>query len=146
MKESTSMKNFAELLKNHGLKATFQRMTILSAIEELGHANVDEIYGKVLETHPTLSLATVYKNIITMVEQGVLVEVPIAGKKSKYELKKEEHLHLVCIECGSVVDRELDEILAEDTKKIAKNSSFALKERQLNLYGICDKCQMAVAS
>jgi Fur family ferric uptake transcriptional regulator/Fur family peroxide stress response transcriptional regulator len=140
------MKNFAELLKNHGLKATFQRMTILSAIEELGHANVDEIYGKVLETHPTLSLATVYKNIITMVEQGVLVEVPIAGKKSKYELKKEEHLHLVCIECGSVVDRELDEILAEDTKKIAKNSSFALKERQLNLYGICDKCQMAVAS
>jgi len=140
------MKNFAELLKNHGLKATFQRMTILSAIEELGHANVDEIYGKVLETHPTLSLATVYKNIITMVEQGVLVEVPIAGKKSKYELKKEEHLHLVCIECGSVVDRELDEILAEDTKKIAKNSSFALKERQLNLYGVCDKCQMAVAS
>ena len=140
------MKNFAELLKNHGLKATFQRMTILSAIEELGHANVDEIYGKVLETHPTLSLATVYKNIITMVEQGVLVEVPIAGKKSKYELKKEEHLHLVCIECGSVVDRELDEILAEDTKKIAKNSSFALKERQLNLYGVCNKCQMAVAS
>jgi Fur family ferric uptake transcriptional regulator/Fur family peroxide stress response transcriptional regulator len=140
------MKNFAELLKNHGLKATFQRMTILSAIGELGHANVDEIYGKVLETHPTLSLATVYKNIITMVDQGVLVEVPIAGKKSKYELKKEEHLHLVCVECGSVVDRELDDILAEDTKKIAQNSSFALKERQLNLYGVCDKCQMAAAS
>jgi len=140
------MKNYAELLKEHGLKATFQRMTILSAIEEMGHANVDEIYEKVLETHPTLSLATVYKNIITMVEQGVLVEVPIAGKKSKYELKKEEHLHLVCVECGSVVDREMDPVLEEDTRKVARNSSFALKERQLNLYGVCDKCQMAQAS
>jgi Fur family ferric uptake transcriptional regulator/Fur family peroxide stress response transcriptional regulator len=140
------MKNYAELLKKHGLKATFQRMTILSAIHDLGHANVDEIYAKVLETHPTLSLATVYKNIITMVEEGVLVEVPIAGKKSKYELKKEEHLHLVCVECGSVVDREMDQVIAQDTEAIAQHSSFKLTERQMNLYGVCDKCQMAEAS
>jgi len=140
------MKNYAELLKEHGLKATFQRMTILSAIEELGHANVDEIYEKVRQSHPTLSLATVYKNIITMVEEGVLVEVPIVGKKSKYELKKEEHLHLVCIECGSVVDRKLDEDLAEDTRKVADSSSFALQERQLNLYGLCSECRVSKAS
>jgi len=140
------MKNYAQLLKEHGLKATFQRMTILSAIDDMGHANVDEIYERVLETHPTLSLATVYKNIITMVDEGVLVEVPIAGRKSKYELKKEEHLHLVCIECGSVVDQEMDPVLDEDTRKVASNSSFALRERQLNLYGVCEKCQMAVAS
>ena len=140
------MTNYAELLKEHGLKATFQRMTILSAIEKMGHANVDEIYEEVRQTHPTLSLATVYKNIVTMVEQGVLVEVPIVGKKSKYELKKSEHLHLVCTECGSVRDQALDEILAEDTNKIAQNSSFALKERQLNLYGICHECQSVQAS
>ena len=140
------MKNYAELLKEHGLKATFQRMTILSAIEELGHANVDEIYEKVRQSHPTLSLATVYKNIITMVDEGVLVEVPIVGKKSKFELKKEEHLHLVCVECGSVVDRELDEHLAEETRKVASSSSFVLRERQLNLYGVCGECRVSRAS
>ncbi|WP_292656684.1 Fur family transcriptional regulator [Nitratifractor sp.] len=140
------MNNYAQLLKEHGLKATFQRMTILSTIDELGHANVDEIYEKVRESHPTLSLATVYKNIITMVEEGVLVEVPIVGKKSKYELKKEEHLHLVCTECGSVVDCQLDEDLAHDTRKVADSSSFALRERQLNLYGLCSKCQVSKAS
>jgi Fur family ferric uptake transcriptional regulator/Fur family peroxide stress response transcriptional regulator len=141
-----AMTNYAERLKEHGLKATFQRMTILSAIEKMGHANVDEIYEEVRQTHPTLSLATVYKNIVTMVEQGVLVEVPIVGKKSKYELKKSEHLHLICTECGSVRDQALDKILAEDTSKIAQHSSFALKERQLNLYGICRECQSAKAS
>ncbi len=135
------MKNYADILKERGLKATFQRMTILAAIDSMGHANVDEIYEEVRKSHPTLSLATVYKNIITMVEQGVLTEVPIVGKKSKFELKKLEHVHLICTECGSVVDHELDKILAEDTHKVAKNSSFALKERQLNLYGICNDCQ-----
>ncbi|ADV46286.1 Fur family transcriptional regulator [Nitratifractor salsuginis] len=140
------MKNYAEILKEHGLKATFQRMTILAAIDRMGHANVDEIYEEVRQSHPTLSLATVYKNIVTMVEQGVLVEVPIVGKKSKYELKKKEHLHLICTECGSVRDQALDEILSEDTDKVAWDSSFELKERQLNLYGICSDCRNKQAS
>jgi Fur family peroxide stress response transcriptional regulator len=144
--KGNSVKNYAEILKNHGLKATFQRMTILSAIDRMGHANVDEIYEEVRQSHPTLSLATVYKNIITMVEQGVLVEVPIVGKKSKYELKKTEHLHLICTECGSVRDQALDTVLAQDTDKVAQDSSFALKERQLNLYGICHECQNSKAS
>jgi len=56
------MQNYAETLKKHRLKATFQRMTILAAIDEMGHADVDEIYERVLRSHPTLSLATIYKN------------------------------------------------------------------------------------
>ena len=140
------MQNYAQLLKEYDLKATFQRMTILATIEELGHANVDEIYERVKESHPTLSLATVYKNIITMVEKGVLVEVPIVGKKSKFELKKREHLHLVCVKCGNVCDQELDENLIKNTRNIASNSYFNLQERQLNLYGICKECQISTAS
>ncbi|WP_457606281.1 Fur family transcriptional regulator [Nitratifractor sp.] len=140
------MTNYAELLKQHGLKATFQRMTILSVIYDLGHATVDEIYENVLKSHPTLSLATVYKNIVTMVDQGVLVEVPISGRKSKYELKKDEHLHLICTECGSVTDRQLDSVISEDTSKIAENSSFELRGRQVNLYGVCADCRQAKAS
>ncbi|WP_456431229.1 Fur family transcriptional regulator [Nitratifractor sp.] len=140
------MTNFAEVLKSHGLKATFQRMTILAVIEELGHASIDEIYENVLKTHPTLSLATVYKNIVTMVEQGVLVEVPISGRKSKYELKKHEHLHLICTECGSVTDRQMDEIISADTEKIARDSAFRLHGRQVNLYGVCEHCAQKAAS
>ncbi|WP_456429978.1 Fur family transcriptional regulator [Nitratifractor sp.] len=140
------MTGYAELLKTHGLKATFQRMTILSVIDRMGHATVDEIYESVLETHPTLSLATVYKNIVAMVGQGVLVEVPISGRKSKYELKKSEHLHLICTECGGVEDHPLDRVIGEDTQKIAENSSFELHGRQVNLYGVCAKCRTAMAS
>ena len=140
------MTSYAEILKEHGLKATFQRMTILSVIDELGHATVDEIYENVLKSHPTLSLATVYKNIVSMVAHGVLVEVPISGRKSKYELKKQEHLHLICTECGSVTDQQLDELITRDTRKIAENSSFDLQGRQVNLYGVCGSCRDQKAS
>jgi len=140
------MTDFAQLLKEHELKATFQRMTILSVIEEMGHMDVDEIYAGVRQTHPTISLATVYKNIITMVEKGVLVEVPIIGHKSKYEIKKHEHVHLICQECGHVVDEAIDDILIRDTESIAHKSAFALENRQVNLYGICSACQQAKAS
>jgi len=140
------MTNFAQLLKEHDLKATFQRMTILSVIEEWGHMNVDEIYAEVLKSHPTLSLATVYKNIVTMVERDVLVEVPISGQKSKYEVRKHEHLHLICRQCGSVMDQDIDDVLVEDTRRVAQKSAFALEDRQVNLYGVCAACQEQKAS
>jgi Fe2+ or Zn2+ uptake regulation protein len=140
------MTDIAQLLKDYELKATFQRMSILKALEHMGHLDVDEIYAEVRETHPTLSLATVYKNIVTMVERGVVVEVPISGRKSKYEIHKHEHVHLVCRICGGVVDHEIDDVLIQDTQAIAHRSAFALEDRQVNLYGICSACQQQKAS
>ncbi len=140
------MEKIAQMLKEYGLKATFQRMNIVDVIHKMGHADVDEIYQEVIKTHPTLSLATVYKNVLVMVEKGALVEVPIAGKKSKFEIKKEDHFHLICTECGMVVDKELDNIVKQDTEKLAKYSGFDLHARQLNLYGVCDTCHHKKAS
>ena len=76
-----------------------------------------------------------------MVERGVLTEVPIIGQKSKYEIVKEDHLHLVCTECGEVVDKMLDDATAENTLRLAETSGFVLDHRQVNLYGICKACR-----
>ena len=134
------MTDYATLLNVSGLKATFQRMQLLENIEKHGHMSVDAIYAEVMKTHPSLSLATVYKNIILMVENGVLVEVPIEGQKSKYELAKEDHIHLVCTECGGVEDRphmqETDSLL----HKLTEGEHFKLTKQQINLYGVCEKC------
>jgi Fe2+ or Zn2+ uptake regulation protein len=140
------MKDYATLLKASELKATFQRMNILESIENHGHMSIDAIYDEVVKRHPSLSLATVYKNIILMVEKGVLVEVPITGKKPKYELLKEDHIHLVCTECGEVEDKpgmaETDTLL----HSLTNDEHFKLEKQQINLYGICEKCQIEVAS
>lgn len=138
--------DYANVLKESGLKATFQRMHILESIQKHGHMSIDTIYDEVVKTHPSLSLATVYKNIILMVENGVLVEVPIEGKKSKYELVKSDHIHLVCTECGEVEDRPHDANADAVFTSMTKEENFSLSKQQINLYGVCAHCKEAVAS
>jgi len=137
------MTEYVTLLKESGLKATFQRMHILEVIEKYGHMSIESIYDEVVKVHPSLSLATIYKNIILMVEKGVVVEVPISGLKPKYELKKEEHIHLICIKCGEVEDRPCNINTNNIFNSISKDENFILKNQQINLYGVCETCQMA---
>ena len=140
------MTDYANLLKESGLKATFQRMNILASVEKHGHMTIDDIYEKVIKTHPSLSLATVYKNIILMVEKGVLVEVPITGEKAKYELSKADHIHLVCTECGEVEDRPHNRGADALFIAMTEQEHFTLSKQQINLYGVCASCREAIAS
>ncbi len=140
------MTDYAVLLKESGLKATFQRMNILESIESRGHMSIETIYEEVVKRHPSLSLATVYKNIILMVENGVLTEVPIEGKKSKYELAKTDHIHLVCTACGEVEDRPHNISADALFSSMASEENFSLSKQQINLYGVCAECKEAVAS
>jgi len=134
------MKNYTELLKENSLKSTFQRINILNIIDEQGHSSIDDIYEEIIKLHPSISLATIYKNILLMVEKSVVVEVPIAGKKSKYELAKEDHIHLVCTECGLVEDKPCLTNSSELFKQLSLNDNFKLRRREVNLYGVCQEC------
>jgi len=81
-----------------------------------------------------------------MVENGVLVEVPIDGKKSKYELAKEDHIHLVCTECGDVEDKPHNANADDIFSSMTKEQNFTLSKQQINLYGVCESCQVREAS
>ena len=135
------MTDYVVVLKENGLKATFQRISILELIDRKGHMSVEDIYEEVIKVHPSISLATIYKNIILMVEKMVLVEVPIAGKKPKYELSKTDHIHLVCTRCGDVDDIPCMEKTEKVFDELTQSEHFKLNKRQVNLYGICESCQ-----
>ena len=131
------MTDYITLLKENDLKATIQRTSILKSIEQAGHINIDDIYEVLKEQYPTLSLATIYKNIILMQKNSVIIEVPINSEKSKYELKKDDHIHLICQECGEIQDRDI----SSKTKETLEISDFKLNSSQINLYGVCKVCQ-----
>ena len=131
------MKHYIKLLKENDLKATIQRTSILKTIDQAGHINIDDIYEDVKGQYPTLSLATIYKNIILMQQNNVIIEVPMNGEKSKYELKKDDHIHLICQECGMIQDRNITQKTYESL--IIKD--FQLKSSHINLYGLCQTCQ-----
>ena len=134
------MRDYVGLLKENGLKATFQRMNILKIIEKNGHMSVEDIYDEVIKVHPSISLATIYKNILLMVEKAVLVEVPISGRKPKYELVKMDHIHLICTECWNVEDKPCLEETDKVFHSLTDGEGFVLSKRQINLYGVCASC------
>ena len=134
------MQQFADLLKTYDLKATFQRLSMLEIIDAKGHLSIDEIYEELKKIHPALSLATVYKNIISMVERGVLVEVPILHHKPKYEIVKNDHIHMICTECGSVEDKPLLQSAGKELLEYGEKEDFTIKKQLINLYGLCPRC------
>jgi len=138
------MKEFHTLLNQAGLKATNQRLGILEVLQKTGHSTIDEIYQIVLKSQPSISLATIYKNVDTMIQKGVLAEVPIATAKSQYEIKKGDHIHLICEKCGNVTDETIEVISQAELEHIAQKDHFSLGRSQINLYGICHSCQTAI--
>ncbi|AEI15081.1 ferric uptake regulator, Fur family [Flexistipes sinusarabici DSM 4947] len=126
------------LLKNYGLKATPQRTVILREITEAGHINVENLYEKVKEKLPTTSLATIYKNVHSLVESNLLTELFIEGRKTMYEIDKGYHVHLICSKCGRVDDFFMgSEDLIEFFSTYIDNKITLVTA---NIYYICNNC------
>ena len=130
------MNNFDILLREHNLKATRQRIGILSIMQDLGHINIDDLYKKVRSLFPNISLATLYKNINLMLDNKLLTEVNVKNSKTLYEITKDSHAHMHCEKCGKVYDVDLD----FDKISIEKDG-FILKDTQVIFNGICKNCK-----
>ena len=132
------MTNYTNLLKEYDLKVTPQRVAIVEELYTNGHMNIDDLYKKLLSKFPSVSLATIYKNINAMVEKVFLSEVKIPNTKSVYELVKTEHAHLVCSCCGYIEDIMIDpsNILTEASKL----TTFKIDSTNIVLNGLCPKC------
>ena len=128
-----------ELLKEKGLKITPQRIAIVELLNYHGHLSIAKLYEFIKQKFPSISLATIYKNLNAMVENGFVNEVKIIGQDSRYELAKASHSHVVCRECGHMEDIMLDD---KDIKvKAAGLSGFDIDETSLIFYGLCPKCR-----
>ncbi len=127
------------LLRENGIKVTPQRLSIVEELYGQVHMSVDELYGAIKKKFPSISLATVYKNINAMLEKSFILEVKIPNQKSKYELAKESHSHVMCESCGKVEDITLD--LHSITQKAANLTNYKINDDALVLSGICPSCK-----
>ncbi|SMC09388.1 Fur family transcriptional regulator [Nitratiruptor tergarcus] len=126
---------YTNMLKEKELKSTPQRVAMLGILEQKGHADIEDIYSEIKKEFVSISLATVYKNINTLLEAGIIQEIKVPHKKSKFELKKHKHSHFVCEKCGNVYDVEQPKSI-----DIELPEGFKPKETSLMLSGICPKC------
>lgn len=133
------MNDYIQKLKEHNLKVTPQRLGILSLIQMSGHISIEELYVALRKDFSTISLATLYKNIHSMVEVNLLKEVKIPNGKSKYEIVKKEHSHMICKQCLKLEDLELS--LQSVMQTASKKSGYLFDNNALVLSGTCPQCQ-----
>ncbi|MGB5964593.1 MAG: Fur family transcriptional regulator [Sulfurimonadaceae bacterium] len=128
-----------ERLKEHTLKVTPQRTAILEEIEVAGHIDVDTLYEILRMSFPTISLATVYKNVSQMYDLGILEVIKVPKRKPQYEIRKEPHIHLACDSCGTVMDMEhsVDKLMSSAESE----SGYHLNHSTVVLNGTCPSCQ-----
>lgn len=132
------MKNYTEMLREYNLKATPQRLVIIESIDKYGHINIDKLYEEVKAKFSSISLATIYKNINSMISNMLLLEVKIPNQKSVFEIVKEQHSHLVCSCCGNVLDIQVN--TSKIAHKISKDYEFEIQKSDLVFSGKCKNC------
>ena len=131
--------NFEYLIKEHNLKVTPQRIAILTNMFEYGHIDIDNLYTQVKKQFNTISLATLYKNINIMIKNSLIKEVKIPLLKSRYEIKKATHAHLLCTKCNKFEDIPFSyKSLVRD---IEKDTSYKIINSDFIFSGLCQKCQ-----
>jgi Fur family transcriptional regulator, peroxide stress response regulator len=138
---TVASKPFRELCAEHGIAVTHQRQVLYEVMQGMsGHPSPEEIYARVKRKVPSISLATVYKNVHLFVESGVLREVSLHHGSQRVEMNVEEHHHLVCSKCKSIADID-EKALGTLPKRKKLAGGFLVERYSVDVIGLCAKCQ-----
>ena len=133
-----------DIIKQKGMKYTEQREIILQILIQLDdHHNAEEIHKIVQEKYPNqkIGIATIYRTLNFLEEVQLISSIPFGKDGKKYETNiNEHHDHLICTSCGKIIEF-VDSIIETRQEQIAKEHNFIIKDHNMQLYGICDRCQ-----
>ena len=133
----------AATLRQHGYKLTPQRRAVVRTIvSSQGHLTPTAIYEKVHQEYPDIGLVTIYRTLDMLDKLGLICEVHAVGNRRSYLVRRpsEHHHHLICSECGTVVDFT-DCNLTELEQRLSQETGFEIKSHLLELLGRCQNCQ-----
>jgi Fe2+ or Zn2+ uptake regulation protein len=142
---STSAERYArlrELCAGRGLRLTPQRDVLLHVLSEtMGHPTADELVRKVHRVLPSVSHATVYRNLQELVHAGLIGTLERAGSAVQFEVNPENHHHFVCRACGQVWDVYLTEVAVTLDRRRTHLKGFRVDRRDVQLHGLCSSCR-----
>jgi Fur family ferric uptake transcriptional regulator len=131
-----------EALQQIGYRLTPQRMMILEAIADSdGHVSAEEILESVRTAYPYLDISTVYRTLDLLKTLHLVSETDLGRGHAQYELlSKGLHHHLICTECGKILDVE-NSFLDPLRQSVEEAYDFHAEIEHLAIFGICGKCK-----
>jgi Fur family peroxide stress response transcriptional regulator len=134
------IESFQRLCRERSLSLTVQRRTVLEVVlDRSDHPTADQVYDVVRDRVPGVSRTTVYRVLETLMRIGVITKVCHPGAAVRFDPRVEQHHHLVCLHCDSIVDLD-DERFNEIALPDVRARGFTIKEFDIHLRGICGDC------
>jgi Fur family transcriptional regulator, peroxide stress response regulator len=144
-KHRDEVEKFAEYCRAHGLSVTQQRLAIFEVLaSSRDHPSAEQLHKAVQRRIPTLSLATVYKNLEALKAIGAVVDVNPLHEQARYESALpgtgagHPHHHLVCTSCKKVRDLHDSEL---DRLRVRDAQGFEVRAVRVQAEGLCPDCQ-----
>jgi len=134
---------FIKHLRGQGLKRTAQRDLILEVfLSTEGHLTGEDLYRLVRQQDPNVGQTTVYRTLKLLTDSGLAREARFGDGRAHYEhnYKHQHHDHMICSECGRVIEFYSPELEAIQDKMAAKHK-FELTSHLLRMIGLCAKCR-----
>ena len=133
-----------KIVKQKGLKYTEQREIVLSILlHAKEHLTAEEVYNEIKKEHKesNIGIATVYRALSFLEEVDLITSITFGTDGKKYESNsKSHHDHLICTECGKIIEF-IDDEIEKRQDKIAKKNKFRIVSHSMQLYGTCESCQ-----
>ncbi|KHO61349.1 Fur family transcriptional regulator [Thermoanaerobacter sp. YS13] len=137
MKMTYTIVELRDYLKRHDIKPSTIRIKVLEyLLNNRIHPTADDIYQSLINDIPTLSKTSVYNTLELFMKKGVVNALSLKEKELRYDINTYFHGHFRCEICGNVYDFPVSEkIIAVEELK-----GFVIRNVDINVYGICKKC------
>lgn len=136
---STEIQRFKQVLKQHGVFATSQRLELFRYLQSSSAVGIQDIVTAL----PDQDQATIYRNIKLFEQLGIIHKLQL-GWKAKIELGPKfhhHHHHMTCTHCGTIIAWEEDPAIELRIQTVALKMGFHAQDHQLEISGICQNCR-----
>ena len=135
--------SFKDCLRELGLKVTPERLAILEEIYSTpDHFEPDDLFLRLRQKKARVSRATVYRTLDLLAQNGFVSKVSVGPNQTQYEntLAQAHHEHLVCLECGKIIEFQ-DAEIERLQKAVCEEHSFRATKHNLIIFGLCSECR-----
>ncbi len=118
-----------------------QREIILETLSEnVVHPTAEYLWEKVKEKEPKISLATLYRNLNKLAQNGIIKKIEGLGTSSHFDHNTHKHYHFICIKCGEVFDVSA-EVAPDIIERTQALTDFTIESHDVVFTGICKNCK-----
>ena len=121
---------------------TIQRQLVIAAVRFLAdHPTAEEVYDRITMEYPDISKGTVYRNLNSLVESGLLGKVSVPSGADRFDHILAKHYHIKCTHCGKYMNVEDLDYFQDLDQKVAAVTHYKMEHHDIVFSGLCPECQ-----